>query len=518
MLRGRASIRLIWILGLSLSIVVTWCVMRAIFGVSRLDAIPATALATVDDDAAARLSEALRFPTVSATDGNVDAQAFLDLHAYLERSFPLAHGAMQREIVAGYSLLYTWPGTDPALTPVLLAAHLDVVPAADEGWTRPPFAGRIEDGYVWGRGAMDDKAALLALLEAVEHLAAQGLQPQRTVYFAFGHDEEVGGNAGAAAIARLLHARIAELEAVFDEGLLVTDGILPGLDRPAALIGTAEKGYADVELLVQGEGGHSSMPPRETAVGVLARALDRLQRNRFPATLTEPVGAMSRDLAAYMPFGQRLALANLWLFEPLVLAGLAQSPATDALIRTTTAPTLLQGGTKANVLPRQARAVINFRVLPGETVASVTERVRAVVADERVQIRLQTQTAVDPSTVSRTDAWGYAVLARTVRETFGEVAVAPSLVIPATDSRHYAPLARDVLRFRPMTVKKTDLARFHGIDERIAVDDYARMIRFYVRLLENLGLSSGHAVRAWPVASSWKGPVSWRGSTRLRMA
>jgi carboxypeptidase PM20D1 len=491
--RSHILIRSIRVLGLAAALAVVLVLTRTLLVTPSPIAGSRADPANLADAVLQRLSGALQIPTVSPVDGTADADAFLRLHAYLERAFPAVHAITQRETVNDLSLLYTWQGSEPALEPVMISAHLDVVAATAEGWDYPPFAGRIAGEHVWGRGAMDDKAAVLGILEAAEQLAAAGFHPQRTLYLAFGHDEEVGGHGGAAAIANVLSQRLRRIEFVLDEGLLITDGILPGLELPVALIGTAGKGYLDLELVVEGEGGHSSMPPRETAVGVLARALDRLQRDPFPPRLTAPVRSMFNALAAHLPLGQRLAVANLWVFEPLVLAGLAESPATDALIRTTTAPTWIRGGTQANVLPRSARATVNLRILPEESVASTLDRVRKVIADERVEVRPRPATAVEPSAVSSTSTWGYEALKETIEQVFGDVVVAPSLVVPATDSRHYANLARDIYRFRPIVVSNDDLARFHGVNERIAISDYKRSIQFYERLIAN---SSQQIVRS----------------------
>ncbi|HWU86130.1 MAG TPA: M20/M25/M40 family metallo-hydrolase, partial [Kofleriaceae bacterium] len=229
-----------------------------------------------DTDLATHLAGALRFATVSGSGGPVDPRAFLDLQGYLQDTFPRVHQQLRREVIGSYSLLYTWAGEDPALPAIVLLAHLDVVPAevtAATAWTHPPFAGAIADGFVWGRGALDDKIAAISVLEAAEHLLTSGWKPRRTIILAFGHDEEVGGRQGAAKMAAVLEGRGVRAEMILDEGLAVTQGILEGIDRPVALVGVAEKGFADVVMTAQTTGGHSSMPPATTAVGVLARAL-----------------------------------------------------------------------------------------------------------------------------------------------------------------------------------------------------------------------------------------------------
>ncbi len=449
---------------------------------------PAAALtdAAVNDSAAAeRLARAVRFRTVSWSDSQPPREPLLALHRQLQTDFPGVHRALAREVVGGYSLLYRWPGTDRALAPVVLMGHLDVVPvdaAAESRWHHQPFSGDIADGFVWGRGTLDDKVSVLAALEAVETLLAEGFQPARTVYLAFGADEEVSGS-GADSIVQRLRARGVHPEFVLDEGGAITEGIFPGLARPLAVVGVAEKGYASIELTVDAPGGHSSMPPRETAVGVLAQAIVRLERHPFPAHLSGPTGAMLDVAGRAMPFGARFVIANRWLFEPLLVRQLAGSPTTDAMLRTTTAPTMFEGGPKDNVLPQRARAVVNFRILPGDSVAGVLAHVNAVVRDARVSARLASGSRSEPSPVSSTETTGFRAIARAAEEIAPGVLVAPSLVVGATDARHYAVITPNAYRFLPLVMRADDIARVHGVDERVSVEGYGRAIRFLRRLL-----------------------------------
>src|SRR6185436_9509798 len=310
------------------------------------------------------------------------------LRELLARSFPRVHAQLQHELVGEHSLVFTWPGRRPDLPPVLLMGHQDVVPVEDErAWTKPPFAGLVEGGFIWGRGTLDDKQAVLGILEACEALLGEGFTPARTVYLAFGHDEEASGLRGARRIAERFAARGTRFAFVLDEGGFYTEGTRPGLTVPAALIGTAEKGYLSLELSAEGEPGHSSRPPQEMAIGILARALERLQAQPFPARLEGAPRDMLVTLAPRLPFGQRVALANLWLVSPVVTHGLTGEPSSAAMVRTTTALTIVEGGHKENVLPGRARAVVNFRLLPGDTTAGTIAHVRGIVDDERVKLR-----------------------------------------------------------------------------------------------------------------------------------
>lgn len=450
---------------------------------------PAAAIAVDNDEAARRLALALRFRTVSQEDPDQFAgDAFQALHAWLAETFPRVHASLQKEMVGGFGLIFTWPGSEAALRPVLLMAHQDVVPVSPEteaDWTHPPFAGEIAEGHVWGRGALDDKSSLMGILEAVEALLAAGFQPRRTLYLAFGQDEEIGGTQGAARIAGLLRSRQVRLEYILDEGGFVAEGLIPGFAAPAALVGIAEKGYLTLELSVAGEGGHSSMPELQTTIGILSRALVRLEENPFPADLSFSRLFFAR-IGSGMPFPKRLALANLWLFAPWVERMLRRSAEMNAGIRTTCAPTLLSAGVKENVLPVRATAVVNFRVMPGEKTAEVIERVRKVVADSRVEIRAR-EIRSEPSPVSDIRAASYVMLERTIRQIAAEkeLLVAPYLVIGATDCRYYNDLCDNIYRFSFIRVGPEDLKRVHGTDERISVEGYAQLVRFYAQLLHN---------------------------------
>lgn len=450
---------------------------------------PAAAIAVDSDEAVRRLGRALRFRTVSQEDPDQFAgEAFQAFHVWLAEAFPGVQASLKKETVDGFGLLFTWPGSEAALRPVLLMAHQDVVPVSPEteaDWTHPPFAGEIADGHVWGRGALDDKSSLMGILEAVEALLAAGFQPRRTLYLAFGHDEEIGGTQGAAKIAGLLRGRQVRLEYILDEGGFVAEGLIPGLSAPAALVGIAEKGYLTLELSVAGEGGHSSLPERQTTIGILSRALVRLEENPLPADLSFSRLFFAR-VGPGMPFHKRLALANLWLCAPWVERLLSRSAEMNAGIRTTIAPTQLSAGIKENVLPVRATAVVNIRVMPGEQTEGVIGRVRKIVDDSRVQIRARAVRS-EPSPVADVRAASYGMLERTIRQVAAEeeLLVAPYLVVGATDCRYFNDLCDNIYRFSFIRIGPEDLKRVHGTDERISVDGYAQLVRFYTQLLRN---------------------------------
>lgn len=435
---------------------------------------------------AERLAGALRFKTVSVGGQPATEDEFGKLHAYLEDTYPHIHRELKREIVNSHSLLYTWEGTDAELKPIMLMAHMDVVPVepgTESRWTHSPFAGVIAADNIWGRGALDMKQSLMAMIEAVEYLLDKGHVPRRTVYLAFGHDEEIGGYKGAAKIADLLEARQVQLEFTLDEGSAIVQGIIPGVKRPAALIGLAEKGFVTLRLTAHGEGGHGSMPPRHTAVGKLARAIHRLESHQMPAEIRRPVSDMFEYLAPEMPFHQRLVIANRWLFNALFIGLLEKSRATNAAVRTTTAITVVESGDAYNILPTEAAAVGTFRILPGDTVDMVVEHVKKIIDDEGITLQRTGAGTSDPSRLSTTNSMGFTSITRSVRQVFPDAVIAPSLVVTGTDSGHYESISENSYRFVPMRVSPEDLKRIHGIDERISIDNYADIIRFYIQLM-----------------------------------
>ena len=449
-------------------------------------------VAMPDADAVAkRLAESVRFATIAKPEGEAyDTAAFDAFHAWIAATYPGLSGALKREVLAGHSLLYTWKGLDPALPPILLLAHQDVVPVEDQtlpDWEQPPFAGVVADGWIWGRGTMDDKVSLVAILEAIEALWRGGVQPKRTVMLAFGHDEEVSG-AGARAIAKSLEERgLTDFHFILDEGLAVTHGIVPGLEQPAALIGLAEKGYLSIDLVVQGDGGHSSMPPPHTAVGVLAEAITKLEDNPMPAHMEGPMANMFGALGPEMGFVNRLVFANLWLLGPVVQGQLEASKSTNASIRTTTAVTMTSAGVKENVLPQEATATVNFRLFPGDTIEDVLRHVEDAIDDDRVRIKPRGAFRSEAPPVSSTTSAGWRVVERTVRQSFPDAVVAPGMSVGATDARAYTGLSDSIYRFSPLRLHKDthDTGRIHGTNERVSVANYAEAVQFYGQLITN---------------------------------
>ena len=436
---------------------------------------------------AVHLSQAVRFATISnQPPAPIDPAPFDGFVAWLAATYPEVHQGLSREILGNRTVLYKWAGKDSAAKPAMLAAHYDVVPVipgTEGAWKHPPFAGDIAEGYVWGRGTLDDKGAVITILEAVTYLLKQGYKPQQTIYLSFDHKEELVDDTGAAAVVAHLKAQNIRLAWSLDEGSFVLDGIVPGLAQPVASINVTEKGYLTLNLTAHAAGGHSSMPPRETAVGILARAIVALEQAPLPGGLDGVSGEMFSGLARHMSFGKRVLFANQWLFGALIERELAKSPASNAMLRTTTAPTMLSGSVKENVLPIEATATVNFRLHPRDTPERVIDYVKNTIADDRVSIRMLL--GYGASRVAAVDSPAFRAMANAVRQVYGDAVVAPGITIAGTDSRYYETVADNAYRFNPMMISAQDLAGFHGTNERLSLENLVRATRFYIELIKS---------------------------------
>lgn len=435
-----------------------------------------------------RLSKAIQLPTISDVT-QFDTSSFLLLDSLIRKEFPLVDSLLQRIDISPLSLSFKWPGKNRDLLPTLLMGHLDVVPiepGTEPSWDADPFGGTISDGYIWGRGSLDNKVSVFGILESIEQLLSEGYIPGRTIYLAFGHDEETSGINGAQKIAAWFKKENIQFEYILDEGMLILENAVTGLQPPAAMIGIAEKGYVSLEIkAILTDGGHSSMPPKQTAIGVLSEAVVRLQENPFPAKIDGASAAFFNHIAPEMSWPFRALFSNRWLTEGLIIGQLSKESSPNAIIRTTTAPTMIKGGIKDNVLPSNASATINFRILPGETQESVANYAAQIINDERVEVSILRGS--NPSNVSSVESFGYQVIQKSIMEVFEGVVVAPNLLVGQTDSRHYQDLSDNIYRFLPVQLTKGDLTRIHGKNERISVDGYHKAVRFYRQLILNSG-------------------------------
>ena len=440
--------------------------------------------------AAENLATAVRFPTVSHQDRTkMNVDAFSGLQQFLRATYPHVFDELNIEVINTYSLLITWTGLDTTLDPVLFTAHLDVVPVepgTEADWTHPAFAGVIENGIVYGRGTLDDKMGVISLLEATDRLLTQGYKPQRTIVFGFGHDEEIGGAQGAGAISKRLRDRDLYFTWMVDEGgfILSDNPMLPG--RPVAMIGVAEKQYLTLKLTTTGEGGHSSRPPAQTTIGQLSQAVVKIENTPFPAQLVSPVDMMIERMAPYVEFPQSFLFNNLWLTKGVIADSMADDIATSAFVRTTTALTMFNAGIKDNVIPQQATAYINFRLLPNDTPEQVVEHVRTVIDDPGVAIEILPWEG-SSSGVADADGAGYHVIKKATVASYENALALPYLLPATTDTRHYADLADNHYRFHGMLISTAQTSQIHGTNEQISVGSFEVTVDIAQSMLQLAG-------------------------------
>ena len=440
--------------------------------------------ADIDGEAATNnLASSIRFKTISHQDKEkFSPQEFEGFIKWAADTYPEFHSAMQLEMLE-YTLLFKWEGSDNSLAPILLTAHYDVVPVipgTESIWEEEPFAGLISNNRIWGRGALDDKSGVVGMMEAATYLIKNNFQPTRTVYFSFGHDEEIGGG-GAAQVTEKLKQEGVQLQWSLDEGSFVNRGFFPGVDKLVAPINVAEKGIMNLLIVAKAKGGHSSTPPKKTAVTILADALIKLENEPLPGSLEGLSAVMFDEVSKHMPFGYRFLFANRWLFGGLLDSQMSSTPVINAMIRTTTAPTMLSGSIKSNVLPIEATALINFRLHPRDSIESVTEHVRRVVGSDQVEVR--TLGGMEASGVSSWESPGYEIISSSLSKVYGEVVSVPGIMIAASDTRHYSKVADNSFRFNPFSIVPEDMTGFHGTNESIAVDSFIAGIKTYVDII-----------------------------------
>lgn len=441
---------------------------------------------TVRPGIAERLSQLIRLPTVSAELEDRGMQPFDDFVSLIAQLYPLVHEHLVLERHTDLGLLFRWEGRRAAADgPLVLMAHYDVVPVDEtDPWSHPPFDGHVEDGWVYGRGALDDKGPLIVILEAVENLLADGFSPAREVLLSFGGNEETYGDA-ACTIAASLRERGIVPWLVLDEGGAVVEAPLPFVRGQAAMVGVAEKGVLTLRLSARGEGGHASAPPPLTAVRRIARALDRLGPGTFRPRSPRAISAMLAGFAERTTGLPRLLYRVLAALPPVtarVFARMGGEPA--AFVRTTVAPTMQSGGTAANVLPSQAAATVNLRIVPGETVSSTVRRVQRRIADPKVTVIVEE--GDDPSPESPADGPPFAAIAAAVAAAYPAAATVPYIMMQASDARHFHRFSPAVYRFAPLEMTAAQRASIHGVDERVEIASLERGERFHRALIEGL--------------------------------
>ena len=445
------------------------------------------ALVLDETKAIENLSKSIQFQTISHPDyEKFDYEEFQRFLSWLETEYFQVFKNLEKKYL-GKTLLLKWQGEASDLNPILLTGHYDVVPVradADSIWQESPFSGKIDGDYVWGRGALDDKSGVIAILEAVNYLLEKNFSPRRTVYLSFGHDEEIGGRRGAGKVTEFLLNEGVELEWTLDEGSFLLQDIIPGINKPVAVINVAEKGSLTIQVIGKAAGGHSSMPSSKSSVGYLAEALLKLENNPVPGKLEGISLGLFDEVSKQMPFQYKILFANLWLFEPLINNFLSDSPTMNAVIRTTTAPTMLSASNRLNVLASEAVGTVNFRLHPRDNPEKIVNFVKDLISNENIEVK-NLSAGTLASSVSDWETEGYRAISNSVREVYGDIIVAPGLMVGGSDSKHYAKAAKNSYRFNPFPLSANELSGLHGIDERIKKDDFLNGIRSYIKIIQS---------------------------------
>jgi carboxypeptidase PM20D1 len=485
----------------------------AVFSIDTEEVEPIELPQVDGESVAQRLGLAIQLKTISSANlEEIDPVPFRGLVNLLHTLYPMIDEKLERETFNDFGLLYTWKGSNPDLEPVCFMAHLDVVPADESegsGWKYPPFSGTVAEGFVWGRGAIDCKGVLITQLEAVNNLLREGYQPLRTIYLAFGFDEENSGRHAAEPMANALQQRGVQLSFLLDEGGAITTDQIKAVDRPVAAIGVSEKGFLTLRLQAKTASGHAAMPPKRTSIGALSLALATLESNPFPQDLGV-VQFMLSHLGKALPYVQRMALANTWLFGGLVRKQMASQPSLNALTRTTLAPTVINGGHTSNVLPAEAEALINLRIMEGETREEVFQRVTDMVADDIVCVlpygadTLLESPSWNPSPVSEVDSAQFALLSNLILAAYPSTLVMPVLLAGGTDARYYAPICRNAYRFSPFVLSTEEIGTTHGVNERLSIANCAKAVGFYMELMRNVSSLTAEDEAAYASEETWE--------------
>lgn len=437
-----------------------------------------------NDKAVHDLAEMIKCKTISDRNKENESEAeFQKFEALLPTLFPNVYKTCIFEKVGERALLFRWHGRS-ADAPTVLMAHYDVVSVAEEDWEKPPFDAVIENGILWGRGTLDTKGSLNGILQAAEMLIAEGYKPENDIYLAFGGDEEINGG-GAPGIVKLFKERGITPGAVLDEGGAIVEKVFPGVKTPCALIGIAEKGMLNVEYSVKGGGGHSSSPAPHTPVGRLSAACVRMEKHPFKFRITAPARQLFDTLGRRSTFLYRMIFANLWCFSPVLnLLTRKTGGELNALMRTTTAFTQMEGSKGMNVIPPYARMVSNHRIAEGDTVDSVVNRIRKTVKDDKIAVKVINGTNPTPTSDTSCKAWE--TIKCTVHDTWQDTIVSPYLMLACADARHWNEISDKVYRFSPMALSSEERATIHGNNERIPLATVAKTVEFYARLMKKI--------------------------------
>lgn len=460
------------------------------------------------------LEEMIKIRTISFGDKrDADDQHRIAFNKLLDEKFPhINKSKIVNKTVVNGSLLYEIRGFVPEKKPIMMMAHMDVVPAENlEEWTKHPFGEgsfgvdssgqdpkngeKDADKYLYGRGTLDVKSAIVGIFASLEinFCENRSWQPERTTYVFVGHDEEIGGYGGAQVVAEMLKNQGIELEFILDEGAAATRNYFPGTDGMiVGLIGVGEKGHLSVDIESTAEAGHSSMPRKDSSIENLAKAIIKISENSFPDHFEE--GDVNREtfdwITPYTSLPYRAVFSNLWFFKRIVLSKLIRAPETRATVRTTTSFTAIEGGIKENVLPTKSVVTINHRLHPRETIEEVYQRNVNLLRNLKgveVKIRSGWKNEATPISPHGRNDLAYHAIKSSIHNVFAGSIVVPYMTVGGTDSKHFVGLTNCIYRFVPYILDKShdDAKRIHGPNERIKREGFKNFIQFYLNVLAN---------------------------------
>lgn len=467
---------------------------------------------TPSEKAIRRFAGGIRIATISNDNyEETNFKPFEEFKDYLEKVYPEVYKTMETDTVNTYGMIFRWKGKNSNLKPILFLSHYDVVPvlgydpttttpsdtvfnindkalapinAFADKWDYSPFSGAVANGRIYGRGTLDMKVLLFSLMEGASDLIAEGFQPERDIWFAFGHDEEVSGRQGALKIADYFKQKGLTFDAVYDEGGIIASSgsAIESVQRPLALVGTGEKGFLTLQITVKGLGGHSSMPPAKSSLIYAAEIIDKLNTNQFKPTIIAPIASFFNNIGDQMSFTSRMAIANQWLLKPLLLKTMEKSPASNALVRTTTAVTMAKGSDAPNVLSSESVVTVNFRILPGDSVAGVMEHVKHLCKDYDVNISILSQR--EPSAISPTNVRGFEVIQECIAKIYPDAIVSPYITIGGTDAYKYQIVSDNIYRLLPFELNQYEQRTIHNENEYISLENFGKVQWYYKEIMK----------------------------------
>ena len=429
------------------------------------------------------LSEKIKMPTISYLDGRkINQQAFKDFKLHLKSRYPLINKhADYHEI--GTGLMFKLNGKSSE-EPTVLMAHFDVVPVEGK-WSFEPFSGDIDDHYVYGRGTLDTKHSLNAIMESLEFSLSQEKTFKNDLYVCFSGDEEIYGETQKLMVDYFKDHDIKPY-IVLDEGGAIVSNMFPGVSKKVAVIGIAEKGFMNLKLTAFSKGGHASTPLKDTALTILSKAVLKLNKTKkFRLKLSDAVRVLFDTLAPHSKsFLIKMIFANLWLFTPVVkLIAKLSGGELLSMFKTTQAFTTSEASDAINVLPTSASVGINYRLRPLESSEDVVKKIKKIIKNE--DIKVEVLKVSEATTTSMIDE-AFGLVRQAIKKTWPDVIVSPYLMVATSDSRHYHEICDRVYKFSPMDVSKDDLKLIHGEDEKISIDNAIHGTYFYLNLLEKL--------------------------------